>query len=552
MANPLRCAIYTRKSTEEGLEQAFNSLDAQREACAAYILSQAGEGWVAAPDYYDDGGISGGTMARPALLRLLAEVEAGRIQIIVVYKVDRLTRSLADFAKIVEILDKSKASFVSVTQAFNTTTSMGRLTLNVLLSFAQFEREVTGERIRDKIAASKQKGMWMGGPVPLGYDVRDKLLIPNAAEAATVRRIFERYLDTGSLVDAAEALARDDIVGKLRIMSSGRVVGGQPFNRGGLAHLLRNPLYIGKVRHRDQVFDGAHQAIIDQPLWDAVQAKLDANLAAPRGRRNTRHRSLLAGIAFDGLGRRLSPSHAVARGKRFRYYITHRNEVSDDQPQWRLPAHDLEHVTATALANWLDHADAAAANLLPDLEASDYVAIAKAARRMASNVRDGEPAARYDAIMALVTRVDVADEAVTLVIRWAPIVDTQHPLADASATIVTPASRVRRGDDIRLVIGGADPGANRDQRLVDLIVEARVAYQHLLTSTAPSLDVVAAEHGHSRKHFSRLLRLATLAPDIVAAILDGRQPAQLSRTGLLAAPEVPLGWREQRVALGFG
>ncbi len=552
MANPLRCAIYTRKSTEEGLEQAFNSLDAQREACAAYILSQAGEGWVAAPDYYDDGGISGGTMARPALLRLLAEVEAGRIQVIVVYKVDRLTRSLADFAKIVEILDRSKASFVSVTQAFNTTTSMGRLTLNVLLSFAQFEREVTGERIRDKIAASKQKGMWMGGPVPLGYDVRDKLLIPNAGEAAMVRRIFERYLETGSLVDAAEALARDDIVGKRRIMSSGRIVGGQPFNRGGLAHLLRNPLYIGKVRHRDQVFDGAHAAIIDQPLWDAVQAQLDANLATPRGRRNTRHRTLLAGIAFDGLGRRLSPSHAVARGKRFRYYITHRDEVSDDQPQWRLPAHDLEHVTATALANWLDHADAAVANLQPDLEASDYVVIARSARRLASNVRDGEPGARYDAVRALVTRVDVADDAVKLTIRWAPIVDTQHPLADASATIVTPASRVRRGDDIRLVMGGADPGANRDPRFVDLIVEARLAYQHLVTSNAATLDEVAAEHGHSRKHFSRLLRLATLAPDIVAAILDGRQPAQLSRTGLLAAPEVPLGWGEQRIALGFG
>ena len=552
MASPLRCAIYTRKSTEDGLEQAFNSLDAQREACGAYILSQAGEGWTASPDFYDDGGISGGTMARPALQRLLAEVEAGRIQVIVVYKVDRLTRSLADFAKIVEILDRSKASFVSVTQAFNTTTSMGRLTLNVLLSFAQFEREVTGERIRDKIAASKKKGMWMGGPVPLGYDVRDKLLIPNDAEAATVRHIFERYLAHGSLVDAAEALADDDIVGKLRTMISGKVVGGQAFNRGGLAHLLRNPLYIGKVRHRDQVFDGAHAGIIKPALWDAVQAKLDANLAAPRGRRHAKHRSLLAGIAFDGLGRRLSPSHAVARGKRFRYYITHGDQVSADQPQWRLPAHDLEHVVATALANWLDHADAAAANLHPDLDASDYVAIARSARRLAANVRDGEPEARHDAIRALVTRIDVGDDAVTLAIRWAPIVDVEHTLADATATIVAPASRVRRGDDIRLVIGGADPNANRDPRLVDLIVEARLAYQHLLTSTAPSLEEVAAEHGHSRKHFSRLLRLATLAPDIVAAILDGRQPAQMNRTAMLGAPDVPVAWGEQRVGLGFG
>ena len=551
MANPLRCAIYTRKSTEDGLDQAFNSLDAQREACAAYILSQAGEGWSASPDYYDDGGISGGTMARPALQRLLAEVEAGRIQVIVVYKVDRLTRSLADFAKIVEILDRSKASFVSVTQAFNTTTSMGRLTLNVLLSFAQFEREVTGERIRDKIAASKKKGMWMGGPVPLGYDVRDRKLVVNEAEAATVRHIFERYRAQGSLVDAAEALAEDGIVGKRRTMASGKVVGGQPLHRGGLAHLLRNPLYIGKVRHRSAVFDGEHERIVAPALWDAVQARLDANLAAPGSHRHTRHRSLLAGIAFDGLGRRLTPSHANARGRRFRYYITHRDAVGDDQPQWRLPAHDLEHVVATALGGWLAQADAEAAAIVADLPASDYTAIARSARRLAAIVSDGEPAARYDAIRALVERVDVAEDAVRLTIRLAAIVDTAHPLASQTATIVAPASRVRRGDDIRLVIGGADPGANRDQRLIDLIVEARVAHEHLTASTALSLDELAAERGHSRKHFSRLLRLATLAPDIVAAILDGRQPAQLSRIGLLAATDVPIAWAEQRVMLGF-
>ena len=512
----------------------------------------------ASSEYYDDGGISGGTLARPALQRLLAEVEAGRFQIIVVYKVDRLTRSLADFAKIVEILDRSKASFVSVTQAFNTTTSMGRLTLNVLLSFAQFEREVTGERIRDKIAASKKKGMWMGGPVPLGYDVHERKLIINEVEAATVRHIFERYLKHGSLVDAAEALADDNITGQLRTMASGKVVGGQPFHRGGLAHLLRNPLYIGKVRHRAEIYDGEHDAIIPQPLWDAVQAQLDANLAAPKGRRNTMHRSLLAGIAFDGLGRRLSPSHAVARGKRFRHYITHRDHVTDDQPQWRLPAHDLEHVTATALASWLDHADAAAAdaadgaaaNLHPALQASDYVTIARAARRLAASVRDGEPNQRHDAIRTLVERIDVTDDTVSLTVRWAPIVDAEHPIAAETATIVTPVARLRRGGDIRLIIGGADPAANRNQGLIDLMVEARVAYQRLQSSLAASLDELATECGHSRKHFSRLLRLATLAPDIVTAIMDGKQPAQLSRTAMLAAPDVPIAWGEQRVALG--
>lgn len=551
MAEPLRCAIYTRKSTEDGLEQAFNSLDAQREACAAYILSQAGEGWSASPEYYDDGGISGGTLARPALQRLLAEVEAGRIQIIVVYKVDRLTRSLADFAKIVEILDRSKASFVSVTQAFNTTTSMGRLTLNVLLSFAQFEREVTGERIRDKIAASKQKGMWMGGPVPLGYDVRNKLLIPNETEAATVRHMFERYLALGSLNDTADALSADGISGKLRTMANGKVIGGQPLHRGGLAHLLRNPLYIGKVRHRRDTFDGQHDGIVPLWLWDAVQASLDAHLVAPRGRRNTRHRSLLAGIAFDGLGRRFAPSHAVARGKRFRYYITHRDQVTDDQPQWRLPAHDLEHVVAANLAQWLDRADAAAADLMPALEASEYVTIARSARQLAASIRAGQPADRHSAVATLLERVDVGDGTISLTMRWSAIVEPDHPLAGQTTITTAPASRVRRGGDVRLVIGGADPAANRDQRLIDLMVEARVAYQRLIASDAMSLEALAAEHGHSRKHYARLLRLAALAPDIVAAILDGRQPVGMSRQGLLAAGDVPLGWREQRSALLF-
>ena len=547
----LRCAIYTRKSTEEGLEQAFNSLDAQREACRAYIHSQAGEGWTASLDHYDDGGISGGTMARPALLRLLAEVEAGRVQVIVVYKVDRLTRSLADFAKIVEILDRCKASFVSVTQAFNTTTSMGRLTLNVLLSFAQFEREVTGERIRDKIAASKKKGMWMGGPVPLGYEVHQRKLVINDAEATTVRHMFERYLVHGSLVDAAEALASDGVVGKRRVMTSGKIVGGQPLDRGGLAHLLRNPLYIGKVRHRALVYNGEHEAIVPAGLWDAVQARLDANLAAPSVHTHTKHRSLLAGIAYDGLGRKLTPSHAVARGRRFRYYITHRDQVTDGQPQWRLPAHDLEQVVATALGSWLDRADGEAAAIAPNLDAANYAAIGRAARRLATSVRDGDPATRRDAIRALVARVEVGEAAVAITLRWSAVADGEHPLGTATASIVAPTSKVRRGGDVRLIIGGADPSANRDPRLIELMVEVRVAYERLATSSAASLDELAAECGHSRKHLSRLLRLATLAPDIVAAILDGRQPAQLGRIALLEADDLPTCWAGQRERLGF-
>ncbi len=256
----LRCAIYTRKSTEEGLEQAFNSLDAQRDACESYIASQRHEGWILTPDAYDDGGFSGGNMERPGLKQLLADIEAGKIDVIVVYKVDRLTRSLADFAKIVERLDAKEASFVSVTQAFNTTTSMGRLTLNVLLSFAQFEREVTSERIRDKIAASKKKGLWMGGPVPLGYQVIDRKLIIHEDEAKTVRHIYQRYLELRSVGELIEVLSREGIRTKIQIRTSGPHRGGITFAHGSLYHLLKNRTYLGEIVHKGETCQPAHRA----------------------------------------------------------------------------------------------------------------------------------------------------------------------------------------------------------------------------------------------------------------------------------------------------
>src|SRR6202521_3626390 len=269
-----RCAIYTRKSSEEGLEQEFNSLHAQREACEAFIKSQRHEGWVCLPDGYDDGGLSGATMERPALQQLLAEIRAGRVDIVDVYKVDRLTRSLADFSKIVEVLDARGVSFVSVTQQFNTTSSMGRLTLNVLLSFAQFEREVTGERIRDKIAASKKKGMWMGGNPPLGYDARDRKLLVNEAEAETVRHIFRRYAELGSVRLLKEELEAQAILSKARLSASGRSWGGNPFARGALYLMLQNRIYLGEIVHKKQHYAGEHAPIIDRDLWEQVQARL--------------------------------------------------------------------------------------------------------------------------------------------------------------------------------------------------------------------------------------------------------------------------------------
>ena len=313
----VRCAIYTRKSSEEGLEQEFNSLQAQREACEAFISSQLHEGWVCLRAVYDDGGFSGATMERPALQRLLADITAGRVDTIVVYKVDRLTRSLADFAKIVEILDARGASFVSVTQQFNTTTSMGRLTLNVLLSFAQFEREVIGERIRDKIAASKKKGMWMGGVPPLGYRVQDHRLVIIDSEAELVRSISRRYAELGSVRLLKEELEARGIKSKSWTSASGRLIGGKPFSRGALYLMLRNRIYRGEVVHNGQSHPGEHKPIIDQPLWDAVQAQLAGNTAERNAGTRTRQPSLLAGMLFDRDGNRMTPSHAVKKGTRY-------------------------------------------------------------------------------------------------------------------------------------------------------------------------------------------------------------------------------------------
>ena len=318
----IRCAIYTRKSSEEGLEQEFNSLQAQREACEAFIDSQRHEGWICLRASYDDGGFSGATMDRPALRQLLADIAAGRVDTVVVYKIDRLTRSLADFAKIVEILDARGASFVSVTQQFNTTTSMGRLTLNVLLSFAQFEREVIGERIRDKIAASKKKGMWMGGVPPLGYGVQDRKLVMIDSEADTVRLIFRRYAELGSVRLLQAELEARGIRSKSWTSVSGRLVGGKPFSRGALYLMLQNRIYRGEIVHKGQFHPGEHTPIVDQPLWDAVQEQLAGNTARHRCGGRTRQPSLLTGMLFDGDGNRMTPSHAGKKGTHYRYYIS--------------------------------------------------------------------------------------------------------------------------------------------------------------------------------------------------------------------------------------
>ena len=351
----LRCAIYTRKSSEEGLEQEFNSLHAQREACAAYITSQKHEGWQMIKTHYDDGGFSGGNMERPALKQLMSDIEVGKIDVIVVYKVDRLSRSLHDFARMVEVFDKHTVSFVSVTQQFNTTTSMGRLTLNVLLSFAQFEREVTGERIRDKIAASKKKGMWMGGVLSLGYDVQDRKLIINAEEAKTVRLMFRRYLELGSVRLLQEEMVSKNIRSKTRKHSSRP--GGQFMTRGAIYKLLFNPIYIGQIRHKNICYQGQHDPIIDQTLWDQVQQHMASNAVEHRTR--SRHTALnpLVGKLFDASGNRLCIRHANRSGRRYQYYVSE-SLLTGPRKQsmngWRLPAQEIEQTIMLATKNILN------------------------------------------------------------------------------------------------------------------------------------------------------------------------------------------------------
>ena len=359
MTARVRCAVYTRKSSEEGLEQSFNSLDAQREACEAYILSQRHEGWHVVSTRYDDGGFSGGNMERPGLKRLLDDIAAKRVDTVVVYKVDRLTRSLADFAKIVEQFDKQGISFVSVTQQFNTTTSMGRLTLNVLLSFAQFEREVTGERIRDKIAASKRKGMWMGGVVPLGYDLEDRHLVVNPEEANRVKEIFQAYLAEGCVSKLQIYLEKKNIRSKKRLSKTGNASGDNAFSRGALYSMLQNRIYLGEIMHKDKSFPGQHPAIIDQNLWDRVQAQFKANLQAERKRPRATNTSLLRGLLYDEAGNRFTPSHAMKKGRRYRYYVSQaltKGRSKDPRGPVRLPAEEVEELVLSQLAALLQSA----------------------------------------------------------------------------------------------------------------------------------------------------------------------------------------------------
>src|SRR5437764_35085 len=415
-----RCAIYTRKSSEEGLEQAFNSLHAQREACEAYVKSQRHEGWVCLAQAYDDGGLSGATMDRPALQQLLADIQAGRVDVVVCYKVDRLTRSLADFAKIVEVFDAKGVSFVSVTQQFNTSTSMGRLTLNVLFSFAQFEREVTGERIRDKIAASKKKGMWMGGMPPLGYRASDHKLIVVESEAETVRHIFRRYAALGSVRLLQQELEAQGIRSKCWTSTTGRRWGGKPIVRGALYRMLQNRIYRGEIVHKDQHYPGEHTPIVDEAMWGDAQIKLAANGVEHRNGEKMKNASLLAGLLFDGEGHRMTPTHAIKKGTRYRYYVS-RPLISESRADavdgLRIPAGDLEQLVMSRIGQFLSEPARLSETLAPHAEtAAQQRHMLHRAAELAANWPALQPRQLRPMLAALIQRVIVRVERIDLLL----------------------------------------------------------------------------------------------------------------------------------------
>jgi site-specific DNA recombinase len=504
----LRCAIYTRKSTEHGLELEFNSLDAQREACEAYIKSQQHEGWRGLAKRYDDPAFSGGNMNRPALQSLLKDIDAGLVDVVVVYKIDRLTRSLADFAKLVEAFDAKKISFVAVTQQFNTTTSMGRLTLNVLLSFAQFERELSSERVRDKVAASRKKGKWMGGSVPLGYDNKDKKLVVNPSEAKTVRMLFERYLEVKSLLKLTEDLRDSGIVTKKRAMTA-KVVGSIPFTYGPLGYLLKNRTYLGESGHNGSWYPGEHKPIVDRSTFEDVQSLLRANNVAKTGNQQSTD-ALLTGLLYDDCGNRMSPSFTVKSGIRYSFYISSairngRKALSGSVQ--RVSAVDIETAVLTAL-------------------------------RYGS--QNDDKTAPRDIVEQRVARIVIQEGKITISLK--PSDGKSPPVIEVPRQSGEKRGRASIEEDS--VIGNK---RSADPTLVQAIVRAHAWLKLLSDGTHNSIEALAAAVEMHPKVIRSRICLAFLAPATTTAILHGEQPVNISLRNAYQIASLP--WNEQKKLL---
>lgn len=552
----VRCAIYTRKSSEEGLEQSFNSLEAQREACRAFVLSQKHEGWAALANRYDDGGFSGGTMERPGLKELLNDIRAGKVDTVVVYKVDRLTRSLTDFSKIIEIFDAHKVSFVSVTQHFNTTTSMGRLTLNVLLSFAQFEREITGERIRDKIAASKKKGMWMGGLVPLGYDCVDRRLVVNQAEADTVREIFRQYWRLGSVSKVKQLLERRQICSKVRTSSAGRARGGASYSRGALYHLLNNRIYVGETVHREESYSGQHQPIVPRELWNRVAARLRENNQAHRNGESHSTPSLLSSKLFDSSGVRFTPTHSVKNGKRYRYYASQAVvRKADIQPAIaRFPAQELERFVLSQIHLMLQDPSKCTAGMR---DASSKDVAAERAKQLAKEWPTLGSSKQSEIVGNILTRVTIGqttvwieiDKSKLLAILLGQKFGALHPSRRDKPDILKLTADfevLRRGSELRVIApqGEACHRGERVPSLVRAVARSRGWYERVVAGEVTTIAQLAQKSGLTRRYVRRILRCAHLSPQITEALLTGTHRPSLTLKEILRS--VPLNWGDQQ------
>jgi DNA invertase Pin-like site-specific DNA recombinase len=549
----LRCAIYTRKSTDEGLEQDFNSLDAQREACAAYIKSQSTEGWSLLSRTYDDGGYSGGTLDRPALRSLLTDVRAKKIDIIVVHKIDRLTRSLLDFAKLVDVFETAGTSFVSVTQSFNTTSSMGRLTLNMLLSFAQFEREITAERIRDKIAASKAKGMWMGGNPPLGYSPSGRSLEIVEGHADLIRAIFERYLVTGNVRILEFELDRDGVRVPCRAAKSGRTMGGGKFTRGQLYKILSNPIYAGKISHHEKTFAGQHKAIVSDELWQAVHDRLEANRQGYHAASSRSGSALLAGLVWSSDGRRFKSNHARKGKKRYRYYVAEQFEVENAAElaeTIRIPNRELDATVTRLMCEALD--DPLMLLLDADIEIPPAV-LPKLGSRAEALLAAVHHSDNYT-VRSLVRRVTISPSAVEVQIDTAALLEGLGISGVSSEETLTLRSAVyltRMGKAIRLIQRNGRSLSPRKPNLemAQHLVKARLWWEELKLGDTRVADIARREKVND-SWVSRMVRLNFLAPSIVEAIIAGSQPDHIG-PNLLRHPALPLTWTEQRGFLGF-
>ena len=558
MSKRIRCAIYTRKSTEEGLEQEFNSLDAQRESCEAFIQSQRGLGWVVRKKRYDDGGHSGGTKKRPALTALLGDIERGKVDLVVVYKVDRLTRSLMDFAKIIESFDARGVSFVSVTQQFNTANSMGRLTLNVLLSFAQFEREVTAERIRDKIAASKKKGMWMGGLPPLGYDVKDKKLVVNAAEADVVRALFNLYLELGSVRQLKEEADRRKFVTKRR-NHGGRLTGGRPFSRGHLYWVLHNPVYVGEVAHKGKTYPGQHEGIVNRKTWEAVQERLRVNAVNRRASTNGKQNSLLTGLIHDERGELLYATYATKKGRRYRYYVSRGLAHGPDRSGngWRLPAGELEQAMLNGIGQFLKDEPCLIESLgLTTESPSDLRRILRAASGLAERITDEMSVQCAESLREVIYRVELASSCIKIAISQRGLSDLLgvgycDRNEDKLISVDLPVAFRRRGVESKIILSASADALATDKNLIALVAHTRHWLDRMVKGEVASIRKIAREEGMDEGDVSRFMPLAFLAPEIVEAILSGRQPPELTAERLKRFQFLPHSWEEQRQVLGF-